>query len=36
VLAAEELARWMLADHLPARLQVQTHKYIWAPETRGV
>ncbi len=36
VLAAEELARWMLADHLPARLQVQTHKYIWSPETRGV
>lgn len=36
VLAPEELARWMLADHLPARLQVQTHKYIWSPETRGV
>jgi 7-carboxy-7-deazaguanine synthase len=36
LLAAEELARWMLADHLPARLQIQTHKYIWSPETRGV
>lgn len=36
VLAADELARWMLADHLPARLQIQTHKYIWSPETRGV
>jgi 7-carboxy-7-deazaguanine synthase len=36
VLAADELARWMLADHVPARLQVQTHKYIWSPETRGV
>jgi len=36
VLPADELARWMLADHLPARLQIQTHKYIWAPETRGV
>lgn len=36
VLRPDELARWMLADHLPARLQLQTHKYIWAPETRGV
>ena len=36
VLAADELARWMLADHLPARLQIQTHMYIWSPETRGV
>ncbi len=36
VLAAADLARWMLADHLPARLQIQTHKYIWSPETRGV
>lgn len=36
VLPADELARWMLADHLPARLQIQTHKYIWSPETRGV
>lgn len=36
VLAADALARWMLADHLPARLQIQTHKYIWSPETRGV
>lgn len=36
VLAPDELARWMLADHLPARLQIQAHKYIWTPETRGV
>lgn len=36
VLPPAELAAWMLADHLPARLQLQTHKYIWAPETRGV
>ncbi len=33
---ADELARWMLADRLPARLQIQAHKYIWPPETRGV
>lgn len=36
VLRPDELARWMLDDHLPVRLQLQTHKYIWAPETRGV
>lgn len=32
----DELVTWMLADHLPARLQIQAHKFIWAPETRGV
>jgi 7-carboxy-7-deazaguanine synthase len=30
------LAGWMLADHVPARLQLQLHKYIWPPDTRGV
>lgn len=30
------LAEWMLADGLPARLSLQIHKFIWAPETRGV
>ena len=30
------LSEWMLADRLPARLQLQLHKFIWAPETRGV
>ena len=30
------LAEWMLADRLPARLQLQLHKYIWSPTTRGV
>lgn len=30
------LAEWMLADHVPARFQVQLHKYIWPPEMRGV
>ena len=33
---SDELVRWMLEDHLPARLQIQAHKYIWTPETRGV
>jgi len=28
-LPAAELADWMLADRLPARLQVQLHKVLW-------
>jgi 7-carboxy-7-deazaguanine synthase len=31
-----ELAQWILADHLPVRLQVQMHKVIWEPYARGV
>jgi 7-carboxy-7-deazaguanine synthase len=31
-----ELASWMLADGIPARLQLQIHKFIWHPTTRGV
>jgi 7-carboxy-7-deazaguanine synthase len=30
------LAEWILRDRLPARLQLQIHKYIWGAETRGV
>ena len=36
VLDPRRLAEWMLADRLPARLQLQLHKYIWSPTTRGV
>jgi 7-carboxy-7-deazaguanine synthase len=36
VLEPKALAEWMLADRLPARLQLQAHKYIWSPDTRGV
>ncbi len=36
VLEARQLAEWILADRLPVRLQLQAHKYIWSPETRGV
>lgn len=36
VLDARRLAEWILADCLPVRLQLQAHKYIWAPDTRGV
>jgi 7-carboxy-7-deazaguanine synthase len=36
VLDPKTLAAWMLEDHLPARLQLQLHKFIWSPDTRGV
>jgi 7-carboxy-7-deazaguanine synthase len=32
----QKLVGWMLRDRLPARLNLQLHKYIWEPETRGV
>ena len=31
-LCAAELAEWILRDHLPVRLQVQLHKYLWGSE----
>lgn len=31
-----ELAEWLLADRLDARLQIQLHKYLWDPARRGV
>lgn len=30
------LANWILEDQLPARMQMQMHKAIWEPNTRGV
>jgi len=36
VLAARDLAAWILADRLPVRLQLQAHKYIWSADARGV
>jgi 7-carboxy-7-deazaguanine synthase len=36
VLEPRTLSEWMLADRLPVRLQLQLHKYIWTPSTRGV
>jgi 7-carboxy-7-deazaguanine synthase len=30
------LAAWLLSDRMPVRLQLQLHKYIWPPDTRGV
>jgi 7-carboxy-7-deazaguanine synthase len=35
-LEARTLAEWVLADRLPVRVQLQVHKYIWDPQTRGV
>jgi 7-carboxy-7-deazaguanine synthase len=31
-----ELAEWMLADGVPARLGLQIHKFIWDPAMKGV
>ena len=36
VLDPRVLAEWVLADRLPVRVQLQVHKYIWSPATRGV
>ena len=36
VLEPKTLSEWVLADRLPVRVQLQLHKYIWSPETRGV
>ena len=36
VLDPRELSEWVLADKLPARVQLQIHKFIWDPGTRGV
>ena len=31
-----QLAKWILEDRIPVRLQIQIHKHIWPPDTRGV
>jgi 7-carboxy-7-deazaguanine synthase len=36
VLEARRLSEWVLADRLPARVQLQLHKFIWDADTRGV
>ena len=30
------LVNWILEDKLDVRFQLQMHKYIWHPETKGV
>ena len=32
----QELAGWMIADDVPARLGLQIHKFIWDPAIKGV
>ena len=32
----KSLSEWVLADRLPVRVQLQLHKFIWHPATRGV
>ena len=36
VMDARTLSEWVLADNLAVRVQLQLHKYIWDPATRGV
>jgi len=36
VMDGRQLAEWILEDRLAVRLQLQVHKYIWDPRTRGV
>ena len=36
MLDPKTLSEWVLADRLPVRVQLQIHKIIWTPETRGV
>ena len=36
VLSPRQLTEWVLADRLRVRVQLQIHKYVWTPETRGV
>ena len=36
LLDPQQLAEWIVADSLPARLSLQIHKLIWDPATKGV
>ncbi len=36
LLDPRELAEWMIADDVPARLGLQLHKFIWDPALKGV
>jgi 7-carboxy-7-deazaguanine synthase len=36
LLDPRDLADWMLADNLHARLGLQLHKFIWEPQLKGV
>lgn len=32
----KDLARWVVRDRLPVRVNLQLHKYIWGPDSKGV
>jgi 7-carboxy-7-deazaguanine synthase len=36
LLDPQELAEWMIAENVPARLGMQLHKFIWDPAVKGV
>jgi 7-carboxy-7-deazaguanine synthase len=36
LLDPQQLAEWMLADSIPARLSLQIHKLVWDPAAKGV
>ena len=36
LLDPQQLAEWMIADKVPARLGLQLHKFIWDPAVKGV
>src|SRR5207244_50404 len=36
LLDPRELSEWMLADDVPARLNLQIHKFVWDPAMKGV
>lgn len=36
LLDPQQLAEWMIADEVPARLGLQLHKFIWDPAVKGV
>lgn len=36
LLDPQELAEWMIADNVSARLGLQLHKFIWDPAVKGV
>lgn len=36
LLDPQQLAEWMVADDVPARLSLQIHKFIWDPAAKGV
>ena len=36
LLDPQDLADWMIADGVPARLSLQLHKFIWDPAMKGV